>query len=98
MIYKYVNCIGLTSITIPSSVTSLGDWCFEGCSSLTSITIPSSVNSLDPDCFYRCIGLETVCFKGKVPERIRGYGGGIPTTCIIKVPSEYLQDYKDAFG
>ena len=48
--------------------------------------------------YYRCIGLETVCFKGKVPERIRGYGGGIPTTCIIKVPSEYLQDYKDAFG
>ena len=25
-------------------------------------------------------------------------GGEIPTTCIIKVPSEYLQDYKDAFG
>ena len=48
--------------------------------------------------YYRCIGLETVCFKGKVPERIRGYGGEIPTTCIIKVPSEYLQDYKDAFG
>ena len=23
---------------------------------------------------------------------------GIPTTCIIKVPSEYLQDYKDALG
>ena len=48
--------------------------------------------------YYRCIGLETVCFKGKVPERIRGYGGGIPTTCIIKVPSEYLQAYKNAFG
>ena len=25
-------------------------------------------------------------------------GGEIPTACIIKVPSEYLQDYKDAFG
>ena len=26
------------------------------------------------------------------------YGVEIPTTCIIKVPSEYLQDYKHAFG
>ena len=25
-------------------------------------------------------------------------GPKIPSTCIIKVPTEYLQDYKDAFG
>ena len=74
MIYKYVNCSGLTSITIPSPVTSLGS-----------------------DCFRDCKSLETVYFKGKVPERMWN-GRGIPTTCIIKVPSEYLQDYKDAFG
>ena len=72
MIYKYVNCSGLTSITIPSSVTSLGS-----------------------DCFRDCKSLETVYFKGKVPKK---YSGVIPTTCIIKVPTEYLQDYKDAFG
>ena len=94
----FTYCSSLTSITIPSSVTSLGGYCFAGCSGLTSITIPSSVNSLDPDCFADCRSLKTVYFKGKVPERIRGYGGGIPTTCIIKVPLEYLQDYKDAFG
>lgn len=29
-----MNCSGLTSITIPSSVTSLGDWCFDGCPKL----------------------------------------------------------------
>lgn len=86
----------MTSITIPSSVTSLGAACFQACSSLTSITIPSSVTSLDTNCFHLCSGLETVYFKGKVPERY--YGRAIPTTCIIKVPSEYLQDYKDAFG
>ena len=37
------------------TVTSLGDYCFDGCSSLTSITIPSSVISLGYRCFKNCI-------------------------------------------
>ena len=90
-------CSGLTSITIPSSVTSLGWDCFSGCSGLTSITIPSSVTSLGEDCFLGCLNLETVYFKGKYCRS--NYANlNIPTTSIIKVPTEYLQDYKDAFG
>ena len=92
----FSGCSGLTSITIPSSVTSLGGWCFQHCSSLTSITIPSSVTSLGVGCFENCSGLETVYFKGKEPENTSR--SEIPTTTIIKVPTEYLQDYKDAFG
>ena len=94
----FAGCDGLTSITIPSSVTSLGIECFRGCSSLTSITIPSSVTSLGESCFGDCSVLETVYYRGKVPELIGNCGVRIPTTCIIKVPSDYLQDYKDAFG
>ena len=94
--YCFEGCSNLASITIPSSVTSLGDYCFEGCSNLASITIPSSITSLNFDCFKDCSGLETVYFKGKVPKyRFLSY---IPTTTIIKVPTEYLQDYKNAFG
>ena len=87
----------MTSITIPSSVTSLGSSCFKDCSGLTSITIPSSVTSLGETCFRGCLNLETVYFKGKKCNS--GYNGlYIPTTCIIKVPTEYLQGYKDSFG
>ena len=92
----FSGCSGLTSITIPSSVTSFGFRCFYGCSGLISVTIPSSVTSLGTSSFYGCSGLETVYFKGKVPDKISG--SYIPTTTIIKVPTEYLQDYKDAFG
>ena len=52
---SFSDCSGLTSISIPSSVTSLGDNCFEGCSSLTSVSIPSSVSSLGDYCFSDCI-------------------------------------------
>ena len=92
----FFGCSGLTSITIPSSVTSLGYGFFYGCSGLTSITIPSSVTYLGGSCFFKCSGLETVYFKGKVPKNTSQ--SEIPTTTIIKVPIEYLQDYKDAIG
>lgn len=78
-------------------VTSLGASCFEECRGLTSITIPSSVTSLGWYCFGGCKNLETVYFKGKKCNS--SYKDlGIPTTSILKVPTEYLQDYKDAFG
>lgn len=92
----FSGCDGLTSITIPSSVTSLGEGCFCFCSGLTSITIPSSVTSLGYDCFTDCINLESIYFKGKCLNRIGN--AGISKTCIINVPAEYLQDYKDALG
>lgn len=78
-------------------VTSLGDRCFYGCSGLTSITIPSSVTSLGWSCFDGCSGLETVYFKGKYC-RSNYVDLDIPKTSIIKVPTEYLQGYKDSFG
>lgn len=93
----FSDCSGLTSITIPNTVTSLGDYCFSGCSGLTSITIPSSVTSLGWHCFEDCQNLETVYFKGKYCKS--NYADlKIPTTSIIKVPTEYLQGYKDSFG
>ena len=94
--YCFLDCYGLTSITIPSSVTSLGEGCFSGCSGLTSITIPSSVTSFGKYCFNECTNLESIYFKGKTPNRISD--AYISKTCIIYVPAEYLQAYKDALG
>ena len=93
----FYDCRGLTSITIPSSVTSLGDHCFTFCTSLTSITIPSSVASLGNSCFAYCRNLENVYFEGKYCKS--NYADlEIPWSSIIMVPTEYLQEYKNAFG
>lgn len=92
----FMKCSSLTSIDIPSSVTSLGVNCFNGCSSLKTITLPSSITSMIGGCFGNCNKLESFYFKGGVPTTLSE--ALIPTTCIIYVPTEYLQDYKDALG
>ena len=40
------NCLGLTSITIPSSVTSIGSLAFHDCHLLTDVTILNSQNNV----------------------------------------------------
>ena len=58
--YVFYGCIGLTSLSIPSSVASIGSSAFSGCSSLTSLSIPSSVASIGSSAFYNCIGLTSL--------------------------------------
>ena len=60
----FEGCTGLTSITIPNSVTSIGWGAFYGCTGLTSITIPNSVTSIYSSAFYGCAGLTDVYYTG----------------------------------
>ena len=40
---SFSNCSGLSSVTIPNSVTNIGGHAFSHCSGLSSVTIPNSV-------------------------------------------------------
>ena len=54
------DCISLTSITIPDTVTTIGKRAFSQCRSLTSITIPDSVATIGDYAFYCCSSLTSV--------------------------------------
>ena len=55
------NCYyDLTSITIPNTVTSIGNYAFLYCYGLTSITIPNSVTSIEEGAFDGCGNLTSV--------------------------------------
>ena len=61
-----MNCIGLTSVTIPNSVTSIGDRAFSDCSGLTSVTIPNSVTSIGYEAFRDCTSLTSITIPNSV--------------------------------
>ena len=64
--YAFSGSSGLTSLTIPSSVTEIGSYAFEDCSGLTSLTIPSSVTSIGYYAFSGCSGLTSLTIPSSV--------------------------------
>ena len=54
------DCHGLTSVSIPNSVTNIGYGAFGGCSNLTSVSIPNSVTNIGYDAFRNCFSLTTI--------------------------------------
>jgi len=51
---------GLTSITLPNSITTIEQQAFENCINLTSINLPSSITNIDGRAFYNCIKLASI--------------------------------------
>ena len=64
----YINDKEITSIEIPSSVTTLGDCVFQGCSGLTSLTLPAGITKIGDKAFWDCRGLTNLTLSAGITE------------------------------
>ena len=84
-------------MTIPDSVSSIGNNAFAGCSNLTSVTIPDSVTSIGDIAFYRCISLTSVT----IPDSVTSIGeyafSGCTSLTSVTIPDSVISIYNGAF-
>ena len=85
--YAFYGCSGLTSLTIPSSVTSIGGEAFRDCSVLTSLTIPSSVTSIGDYAFSDCSSLTSLTIPSSVTSIGNNAFYGCSSLTSLTIPS-----------
>ena len=73
----FCACNRLTILTLPSSITSIGDHAFNGCSGLTSLTLPSSLTSIGYSAFKSCSGLTSLT----LPSSLTSIGNSAFESC-----------------
>ena len=82
----FYQCSGLSSVSIPDGVTSIGYSAFMMCSGLTSIKIPKSVTSIKSDAFSHCEGVTSI----KVDRRNPVYDSRKGCNAIIETSTNTL--------
>ena len=89
--YAFSDCSGLTSLILPSNVTSIGYSAFYGCIRLTSLTLPSSVTEIGSSAFSGCSGLTSLTLPSSVTsigwDTFSGCSGLISLTLPSSVTS-----------
>ncbi len=87
------NMTGLTSVSIPDSVNSTGDYAFSLCNNLTTVSIGTNIATLGRYSFPNTVTQLTV--KAVIPA-----SGGIecginPAICTLYVPQESVETYSN---
>ena len=58
--YAFKGCSGLTSLTLPATITTIGKYAFEDCTGLTSLNLPAGITSIGRRAFGGCSGLTSL--------------------------------------
>ena len=96
--YVFNGCSGLTSLTLPSSVTKIGCYALLNCIGLTSLTLPSSVTEIGEGAFLNCRGLTNFT----IPSGVTSIGHGAFFCCYglisLTIPSSVTAIGSRAFN
>jgi hypothetical protein len=95
--YAFYRCRGLTSVTIPNSVTSIEEYAFDGCIGLTSVTIGNSVTSIGVYAFEWCSGLTSVTIGNSVTSIGDAAFSGCTNLTSVTIPNSVTSIGNEAF-
>jgi len=89
---------GLTSVTIPDNVTTIGSSAFYGCGKMTSVAIADSVISIEGGAFNGCSSLTSIMIPNRVTSiGLAAFAGCSSLTSII-IPDNVTEIGAGAFS
>ena len=94
----FLNCSGLTSLSLPSSLTSIEREAFAGCSGLTSLSLPSSLTSIKYRAFYGCSGLTSLSLPSGITSIDWNAFSGCSGLTSLTLPSSLTSIDSGAFS
>jgi len=95
--YTFKNCSTLVSVSLPSTLTSIGKDAFRE-AQISSITIPANVESIGSTAFYNCTNLKQVTSMSVTPPS-SGVSNLFNTESIVfYVPCGTSSEYMSANG
>ena len=82
-------------MSIPSSVTKIGDYAFYNCTNLTSIELPSGVTEIGDYAFYNCTNLSSLTLPSGVKEIGFSAFQGCKSLTSVTIPSgvKYISSF-----
>ncbi len=90
----------LSSVILPTTITSIDSSAFNGCSGLTTVSIPTSVTSLGTKAFANCLGLQKIYVYETTPLDLTNsatvFAGVNKRTCELHIPDGTLAIYRAA--
>lgn len=87
-LYLSLNGNVIQDLTIPNSVTKIGNYAFDGCSGLTSVTIPNSVTEIGDRAFCGCSGLTSVTIPNSVTSIGYSAFAGCSGLTSVEIPDD----------
>ena len=90
--------LSITSLTIGSHPTSIGDSMFRKCTKLTTLVIPSNISTINGYAFDGCSGLRSISVESATPPTLGSNAFNNTNNCPIYVPPESVNAYKAASG
>ena len=90
-------CHTVRKMSIPSSVTKIGEYAFCKCKNLTSIELPSGVTSLGRNAFRNCTNLSSLTLPSSVKEIWSDAFWGCESLTSITLPSGVENVWSDTF-
>lgn len=92
------DSVAITSVTLPNTITKIGDFAFDGNRKLTTIEIQDGVTSIGKAAFLNCASLESITIPEGVTEIKESTFSGCENLKSITLPNSVTKIEAGAFS